>query len=99
MVWRETISTTSTLGYRVEGVRMSNGYSSKDFKTTRSESQVKEAFRSFIKGFSHTVPLYLERLRELKAALAKSQFFSKHEVIIIQKHKFNLFGCHLCLTE
>lgn len=70
------------IGFRVEGVRMSDGYSSKDFKTTRSESQVKDAFRSFIKGFSFTLPQYLERLRELRKALAESKFFANHEVCI-----------------
>jgi len=81
MVWRETISTTSTFGFRIEGMRKSDGSSSKDFKTTRTEEDVKSAFSSFIKGFSHVIPLYVERLKSLKVALTESDFFATHEVI------------------
>jgi 1D-myo-inositol-triphosphate 3-kinase len=81
MVWRETISTTSTFGFRIEGMRKSDGSSSKDFKTTRTEEDVKAAFSSFLKGFSNVVGLYVERLKALKAALAESNFFRTHEVI------------------
>jgi 1D-myo-inositol-triphosphate 3-kinase len=83
MVWRETISTTSTFGFRIEGVRKSgvNGYSTKDFKTTRSEAQVLDAFLKFTQGCgSHVATQYLERLQDLRAALAQSQFFATHEV-------------------
>lgn len=55
MVWRETISSTSTLGFRLEGIRTSDGKSSKDFKTTRTKDEVKKAFRDFINGFPHAV--------------------------------------------
>lgn len=40
MVWRETISSTATLGFRVEGIKLANGGSSKDFKTTKTREQV-----------------------------------------------------------
>ena len=39
MVWRETISSTATLGFRIEGVRK-DGRSTKDFKATSSREQV-----------------------------------------------------------
>ena len=47
MVWRETISSTATLGFRLEGIKNGDGTSSKDFKTTKTKSQVAEAFRHF----------------------------------------------------
>lgn len=81
MVWRETISTTATFGFRIEGVRRSDGTSSKDYKTTKSEEQVKDAFNSFVNGFNHVIQQYLDRLYALKSALSKSQFFATHEVI------------------
>ncbi|KAF0286962.1 Inositol-trisphosphate 3-kinase B [Amphibalanus amphitrite] len=55
MVWRETISSTATLGFRIEGIRKSEGFSSKDFKTTRSRQQVKEAVTMFTEGYPDAV--------------------------------------------
>ncbi len=48
MVWRETISSTATLGFRIEGVKMSDGTSSKDFKTTKTKEQILKVFENFI---------------------------------------------------
>ena len=53
MVWRETISSTATLGFRIEGVKKSDGSSSKEFKTTRSQEQVLKALASFMDGYKH----------------------------------------------
>jgi 1D-myo-inositol-triphosphate 3-kinase len=80
MVWRETISTTATMGFRIEGVRMSDGTSSKDFKTIRTEEKVKEALADFVESFPQAAALYLSRLHRLRAALQLSPFFASHEV-------------------
>ena len=55
MVWRETISSTATLGFRLEGVKKSDGTSSKDFKTTKTKEQVSEAFKNFTSSSCDTV--------------------------------------------
>lgn len=55
MVWRETISSTETLGFRIEGIRRAEGTSSKDFKTTKSRDAVLRAFMDFTSGFPHAV--------------------------------------------
>ncbi|XP_067011732.1 inositol-trisphosphate 3-kinase B isoform X2 [Anabrus simplex] len=81
MVWRETISSTATLGFRIEGIRKSDGKSSKDFKTTKTREQIVQAFRDFTEGFPHAVPKYIQRLKAIKATLEVSHFFSTHEVI------------------
>lgn len=47
MIWRETISSTATLGFRVDGVKKADGTSSKDFKTTKTRDQIVEAFKDF----------------------------------------------------
>ena len=55
MVWRETISSTATLGFRVEGVRRGDGTSSKDFKTTRTREQVTKVIQGFIEGYPNVL--------------------------------------------
>jgi 1D-myo-inositol-triphosphate 3-kinase len=55
MVWRETISSTATLGFRIEGIKKSDGKSSKDFKTTKTREQIMQAFQDFANGFPHAV--------------------------------------------
>uniref|UniRef100_W8BUA7 Kinase n=2 Tax=Ceratitis capitata TaxID=7213 RepID=W8BUA7_CERCA len=81
MVWRETISSTSTLGFRIEGIKKSDGTSTKDFKTTKSRQQIKQAFREFVNGFQHAMPRYIQRLQAIRATLECSDFFRTHEVI------------------
>merc|ERR1719225_648975 len=81
MVWRETISSTATLGFRLEGVKKSDGTSSKDFKTTKTKEQVSEAFKNFTSSSCDTVKQYLERLKSIKQALEQSEFFRAHELI------------------
>lgn len=55
MVWRETISSTATLGFRIEGIKKADGTSSKDFKTTKSRNQILTAFKDFTEGFVHVL--------------------------------------------
>ncbi|CAG4997002.1 unnamed protein product [Parnassius apollo] len=81
MIWRETISSTSTLGFRIDGVKKADGTSSKDFKTTKTIEQILEAFQDFTSSFPNTVPRYLERLKNIRATLIESHFFRTHELI------------------
>ena len=53
MVWRETISSTATLGFRIEGVKKSDGTSSKEFKTTKTRDQVIDSFSDFLSSSVH----------------------------------------------
>ncbi len=55
MVWRETISSTATLGFRIEGIRKSDGKSSKDFKTTKTREQIIDAFEHFTDEFPDVI--------------------------------------------
>ncbi|KAG7302239.1 hypothetical protein JYU34_013726 [Plutella xylostella] len=81
MIWRETISSTSTLGFRIDGVKKGDGTSSKDFKTTKTKEQISEAFKEFTAGFPNAVPRYLERLKSIRETLTESHFFRTHELI------------------
>ncbi|KAL4711081.1 hypothetical protein ACJJTC_009452 [Scirpophaga incertulas] len=81
MIWRETISSTATLGFRIDGVKKADGTSSKDFKTTKTREQIVDAFKDFTSSMSSAVPRYLERLRSVRETLQDSHFFKTHELI------------------
>ncbi|KAL0828939.1 hypothetical protein ABMA28_003838 [Loxostege sticticalis] len=81
MIWRETISSTATLGFRIDGVKKADGTSSKDFKTTKTREQIVEAFKDFTSSFPNSVPRYLERLKSIRATVQESHFFRTHELI------------------
>ncbi|CAH4034573.1 unnamed protein product [Pieris brassicae] len=81
MIWRETISSTATLGFRIDGVKKADGTSTKDFKTTKTREQILEAFKDFTSSSRSVVPKYLERLKDIRATLLESPFFRTHELI------------------
>ncbi|TFK09758.1 proteasome assembly chaperone 4 [Platysternon megacephalum] len=81
MQWRETISSTATLGFRIEGIKKEDGTVNRDFKKTRTKEQVTEAFREFTKGNRNVLNGYLNRLKGIHDTLETSSFFKCHEVI------------------
>lgn len=80
MIWRESVSSTASLGFRIEGMRLRDGTIDKDFKTIKEEEQIAKAFIRYTKSLS-TRYKYLCRLYDLRCALSKSRFFSRHELI------------------
>ncbi|KAM6912668.1 inositol-trisphosphate 3-kinase A [Xenentodon cancila] len=81
MQWRETLSSTNTLGFRVEGIKKHDGTCRTDFKKTRSKQDVIQVFRDFVRGDVNIIKSYLSRLAEIQQALNTSEFFKQHEVI------------------
>ncbi|XP_063803261.1 inositol-trisphosphate 3-kinase A-like [Pseudophryne corroboree] len=110
MQWRETISSTSTLGFRIEGIKKGDGTCSTKFKTTKTRDQIHKAFFQFIDGNKSILNKYLNRLQEIRAVVESSEFFKHHEVIGSsllfvhdKKGKCNVwlidFGKTTCLPE
>eukprot|EP00069_Balaena_mysticetus_P003323 bmy_16507T0 len=81
MQWRETISSTATLGFRIEGIKKEDGSVNRDFKKTKTREQVIEAFREFTKGNRNILIAYRDRLKDIRTTLEVSPFFKCHEVI------------------
>ncbi|XP_067884033.1 inositol-trisphosphate 3-kinase B [Heterodontus francisci] len=81
MQWRETISSTATLGFRIEGVKNEDGTVNRDFKKTKTKEQIVVAFREFTKGNKVVLKKYLDHLKLIQDTLEASLFFSAHEVI------------------
>ncbi|XP_070080567.1 inositol-trisphosphate 3-kinase C isoform X2 [Equus przewalskii] len=50
MQWRETVSSTSTLGFRIEGIKKANGTCNTNFKKTQEVEQVTKVLEDFVDG-------------------------------------------------
>ncbi|XP_067336844.1 inositol-trisphosphate 3-kinase A isoform X2 [Channa argus] len=79
MQWRETLSSTHTLGFRIEGIKKCDGTCRTDFKKTRSKQDVIQVFKDFVGGNNSILRSYLKRLLEIRQALETSEFFRQHE--------------------
>ncbi|XP_077143840.1 inositol-trisphosphate 3-kinase B-like [Ranitomeya variabilis] len=81
MQWRESVSSTALLGFRIEGVTVEAGPVKKNFKKMKSKDKIMETFVLFTKGRKDILAAYLDRLENMQAALQNSEFFRLHEVI------------------
>lgn len=81
MQWRETLSSTDTLGFRIEGIKKADGTCNTNFKKTKHREQVMQALEDFVAGNTQILKLYLQRLEELRSALEQSHLFRTHEVV------------------
>uniref|UniRef100_A0A667WN63 Kinase n=1 Tax=Myripristis murdjan TaxID=586833 RepID=A0A667WN63_9TELE len=81
MQWRESLSSTTTLGFRIEGVRKANGECRTNFKRTKSREQVMDALKDFVDSNTQIARGYLRRLKQLRQVLETSDFFRTHEVV------------------
>ncbi|KAG9272559.1 inositol-trisphosphate 3-kinase A-like [Astyanax mexicanus] len=81
MQWRDSTSSTTTLGFRIEGIMMETGVVLRDFNKTKAKSQIIDALLLFSNRKVLILKAYLSRLEELKETLKESAFFSSHEVI------------------
>ncbi|KAM6153665.1 inositol-trisphosphate 3-kinase C [Erethizon dorsatum] len=81
MQWRETLSSSSTLGFRIEGIKKADGTCNTNFKKTRALEQVTKVLEDFVDGDHGILRKYVARLEELRDALEDSPFFKTHEVV------------------
>ncbi|XP_041131338.1 inositol-trisphosphate 3-kinase A-like [Polyodon spathula] len=81
MQWRESMSSTHSLGFRIEGIKKEDGTCSTDFKRTKTQEQVTLVFRDFVEGNKRIMETYLAKLEEIRRVLESSEFFKSHEVI------------------
>eukprot|EP00053_Salpingoeca_punica_P019978 m.205419 g.205419 ORF g.205419 m.205419 type:complete len:377 (-) comp17759_c1_seq2:705-1835(-) len=86
MMFRERLSSTKTLGFRIEGIKLANEEPKSHFKMVQTKEQVRETLMSFLPPQStalHNVvrERLLTRLRALRETLGRSQFFWTHEFV------------------
>lgn len=81
MRWREAVSSTQELGFRIEALLKFNSPATRDFQFTRTRDQVKAILRDFVQSRQAVCAAYLRRLLRLQMTLESSRFFAQHEFI------------------
>lgn len=81
MQWREQLSSTATLGFRIDGIKQADRDPDKNFKTVRTREEVAYVLRKHIDCEDSTRRKLIERLKVVRDTLEGSMFFKTHEVI------------------
>jgi 1D-myo-inositol-triphosphate 3-kinase len=81
MQYREQQSSSSTLGFRIEGQKLSGREVNNDFKSVRLRSDVLKHLREYIRARPEMKTLMGQRLRTIRTACEESAFFRTHECI------------------
>ncbi|XP_072289428.1 inositol-trisphosphate 3-kinase A [Eucyclogobius newberryi] len=79
--WRDAFSSTSTLGFRIEGIMTKDGHIRRDFKNILTLAQVTETLLFFTRNQLNVLKAYHSRLLALEESLKCSPFFRNHEII------------------
>ncbi|CAM4750377.1 unnamed protein product [Rotaria magnacalcarata] len=81
MMWRESLSSTEELGFRIEAIKKSRGLMSKEFQRIKKRDDVQQHVIEFIANSIPRAIQYLNRLIELRSICLQSKFFQTHEII------------------
>jgi len=82
MQFRESKSSTATLGFRIEAAQLPGGKLQKSFQKVRTKDQVLETLTHFFGWRAPQIKKQLAaRLREMRLGIEQSDFFRRHEVV------------------
>ncbi|CAF1245113.1 unnamed protein product [Adineta ricciae] len=81
MIWRETLSSSQELGFRIEAIKKSRGLMSKEFQRIKYREDVRKQIMEFLANSVPRATRYLNRLLELRSTCLRSKFFETHELI------------------
>lgn len=81
MDFRDNMSSSRSLSFRVEALKMSESSSVTELKRIRTKEEVVEVFESFVKRKEFVKKQILSRLKKIKSTFEASEFFKNHEVI------------------
>lgn len=81
MDFRDNMSSSRSLGFRIEALKMSGSDAITELQTVRSREEVANIMNGFLKGRESTKRQIIERLHHLRKVFVNSPFFQGHEVI------------------
>lgn len=83
MRWRETSTSSSTLGFRVEAIKIFNKPLETNYFKLKNINDIKNEFIKFTSNNSNAFKTYYKRLIALRETLEQSSFFKTHQVSLI----------------
>lgn len=81
MDFRDNMSSSRSLGFRIEALKMAGKEAVTELQTVRSREQVINTMSGFLRRREDTKRQVISRLQHLKNVFTNSAFFQKHEVI------------------
>ncbi|XP_064553754.1 inositol-trisphosphate 3-kinase homolog isoform X2 [Drosophila montana] len=81
MLFRESLSSSHSKGFRIEALRLRGRSPLKDLKTCRSSEQISQTIEQFLAARRSVQKELLKRLKHMRLVIEQSAFFSRHEII------------------
>ncbi|KAM8715101.1 hypothetical protein ACLKA7_002187 [Drosophila subpalustris] len=81
MLFRESLSSSHSKGFRIEALRLRGRAPLKDLKTCRSSEQISQTIEQFLAARRSVQKELLKRLKHMRLVIEQSPFFNRHEII------------------
>lgn len=81
MLFRETMSSSHSKGFRIEALRLRGRSPVKDLKTVRTSEQIAHTIEQFVGNRRAVHKELIKRLKSMRNIMEKSNFFQRHEIV------------------
>ncbi|XP_067620545.1 inositol-trisphosphate 3-kinase homolog isoform X2 [Eurosta solidaginis] len=81
MLFRESMSSSQSKGFRIEALRLRGRAPVKDLKTVRNSDQITQTIEQFLGAKRSVTKELIKRLKHMRMVMEKSAFFQRHEVV------------------
>ncbi|EDW78183.2 uncharacterized protein Dwil_GK24866 [Drosophila willistoni] len=81
MLFRESLSSSQSKGFRIEALRLRGRTPLKDLKTCRSSDQISQTIEQFLATRKSVQKELIKRLKSMRSIIEQSSFFNRHEIV------------------
>ncbi|KAL7675194.1 hypothetical protein ACOME3_001458 [Neoechinorhynchus agilis] len=81
--WRDNVSSTSTLGFRIQAIRKWYEDTKDQYQKLKNREDIKNEIEYFVGSSTKVAAKFVKRLRSLKCTLLLSRYFRRHEVSLL----------------
>ncbi|CAD6999196.1 unnamed protein product [Ceratitis capitata] len=81
MLFRESMSSSQSKGFRIEALRLRGRPPVKDLKTVRNSDQITQTIEQFLGAKRSVTKELIKRLKQMRMIMEKSTFFQRHEIV------------------